>query len=69
MSIDNTNVKKLCEYEIKLLRELVTGKSEGLSWGAAMSVAIEYLAGGGYVTRGPNYKPTQKGIDYVNNLA
>lgn len=67
MSIDNLQVEKLCDYEISLLRELVTGVPQDLSWGAAMSVSIEYLSGSGYLTRGPNYKVTQKGIDFIKN--
>lgn len=53
------------EYEIRLLRELVTGEPQGLTWGAAMSVAVEYLSEAGYLTRGPKYEATQKARDFI----
>lgn len=55
----------LCEYEIQLLRELVTDVPQGLSWGAAIGAVIGPLVIRGYLTRaykagGVEYIPTDK---------
>ena len=49
-------------YERDVLREIAApGSVEGLSWGAAMSVALECLQARGYVTRGSHPQITDKG--------
>ena len=49
-------------YKRKVLREIAEpGSVEGLSWGAAMSVVLEWLQGQGYVTRGSHPQITDKG--------
>lgn len=51
------------EYELEVLREIhEPGSGKNLRWGAGMSVALEYLQGSGYVTRGPEPKITKKGL-------
>jgi len=52
-------MRPLDPYEIDLLR-MMTGGPE-MPWGAAMSVALEYLAGRGFCSRGPNYQITEAG--------
>lgn len=52
-------MSKLNQYEIELL-EMLNGGPE-LPWGAAMSEALEYLAGRGLCTRGPDYRITTQG--------
>jgi hypothetical protein len=55
------------EFELNILQHLLTGEDiPGLIWGAAMSVAIEELQGGGYVyprrkLGGISYEITDKG--------
>lgn len=59
---------KLCEYEMNLLRHCNGEEISGLSWGAAMSVALEYLESDGLIeSRSGSYKITQKGIDKIND--
>ena len=49
-------------YERDVLEEIAKpGSVKGLSWGAAMSVVLEWLQGQGYVTRGGHPKITDKG--------
>ena len=49
-------------YEREVLKEIAEpGSVEGLSWGAAMSVVLEWLQGQGYVTRGSHPQITDKG--------
>ena len=49
-------------YERDVLKEIAEpGSVEGLSWGAAMSVALECLQARGYVTRGAYVQITDKG--------
>lgn len=60
----------MIDFEKEILRHLNGEDVPGLSWGAAMSEAIEYLSGNGYVTprRGPlgiNYKITDKGLEAI----
>jgi hypothetical protein len=43
---------EMTEYDRRVLAEIAEpGSQEGLAWGAAMSVSLEYLRGKGYVTR------------------
>jgi hypothetical protein len=52
----------LTPYKRNVLREIAEPRSvEGLSWGAAMSVVLEWLQGQGYVTRGSRPQITDKG--------
>lgn len=61
---------KLCDYEVKVLRACAGEKPEGLSWGAAMSVAIECLEGRGLIERGPaGYRATESGREYLMGAA
>ena len=49
-------------YERDVLEEIADpGSVKGLSWGAAMSVALECLQARGYVTRGSRPQITDKG--------
>jgi hypothetical protein len=49
-------------YKRNVLREIAEpGSVEGLRWGAAMSVVLEWLQGQGYVTRGARPQITGKG--------
>ena len=57
----------LGEYEVKVLREL-NGEKMGLSWGAAMGAAIEFLREDGYASGYSQIGITQKGKDYLRNL-
>lgn len=50
----------LVDYEWQVLREL-NGEDLGLSWGAAMGVAVETLQAYGLVTRFPKVVITEKG--------
>lgn len=53
---------KLCEYEVDVLRECNGEQVPGLTWGAAMSVALEALEGEGLIARaGGVYSITAKG--------
>ncbi len=38
---------KLCDYELKVLRELNGENPEGMQWGAALSAALGFLCGSG----------------------
>lgn len=51
----------MTEYERKVLREAAGDPQPDLHWGAAMSVAIEYLSESGYLTEGPDYRITPQG--------
>ena len=42
----------MCDYEIRVLRDISGDIQDDLRWGAAMSVAIEALVGYGYVRGG-----------------
>lgn len=44
-------MKNLCDFEIDVLRECNGEKVSGLSWGAAMSVALECLESSGLIER------------------
>lgn len=50
---------RLTQYEIDVLRMMDGGPD--LPWGAAMSVALEFLSGRGLCTRGPSYQITEAG--------
>jgi len=54
-------------YETRILREIaVPDSQEGLRWGAAMSEALSYLQGNGYVTRGTRPQVTEKGRAWLS---
>ena len=53
-------------YEIAVLR-MMDGSGPELPWGAAMSVALQRLAGIGMATRGPNFQITQAGQDALTS--
>ncbi len=61
--------EKLSDYEIKILRYLNGDDMPDLAWGAAMGAAVEFLAGGGLVTRGPNYFITEKGKAFIASIS
>lgn len=56
---------KLSDYEIDILRT-ANGEERGLSWGAAMGAAMEFLGYDGLMTR--TGKITQKGRDFLKEL-
>jgi len=58
----------MSDYEIKILRYLNGEEMPDLSWGAAMGAAVEFLAGDGLVTQGPNYFITDKGKAFLASL-
>lgn len=49
----------LTTHEIEVLR-MLNGEREG-EWGAMVGACLEFLSGGGYCTRRPHYKITDKG--------
>jgi hypothetical protein len=50
------------DYDRKVLGEIAEpGSQEGLTWGAAMSVSLEYLQGRGYMTKGMQPEITEAG--------
>jgi hypothetical protein len=49
----------LTEHEIEVLK-MMGGRREG-EWGARVGVCLEFLAGHGLCTRGPNYQLTDEG--------
>jgi len=52
----------MTEYERQVLAEIsAPGSQSGLSWGGAMSAALSFLQGSGYVTRGPHPRITYEG--------
>ena len=52
----------MTDYDKKVLAEIANpGSQEGLHWGAAMSVALEFLQGRGYVTKGSEPQVTEAG--------
>jgi hypothetical protein len=52
----------MAPYEREVLKEIAEpGSVEGLSWGAAMGEALEWLQGQGYATRGSRPQITGKG--------
>jgi hypothetical protein len=52
----------LTPYDREVLKEIAQpGSGKDLSWGAAMSVTLEWLQGQGYATRGISTKITDKG--------
>lgn len=55
------------EYEIRVLR-MLNGEGEE-EWGAWVGACLEFLQGAGFCTRGPNYRITDKGCDYLARLA
>lgn len=50
----------LTSHEIELL-QVMAGEREPSGWGAWVSVCLEALVGGGYITRGPNHQITDAG--------
>jgi predicted transcriptional regulator len=61
-----TTDETVTKFELDILRHLNGEETPELRWGAAMSVAIEWLHGGGYVRRefnkrSLNYVITDKG--------
>ena len=53
----------LCQYEWDLLSHCAGDPMPGLTWGAAMSVALESLESEGLIARsGGAYAVTQKGL-------
>ncbi len=54
----------MTDYQRKVLADIAEpGSQPGLSWGAAMGAALEYLRGNGYITRGSDPRITDKGRD------
>jgi len=53
---------ELTSLEIEVLEECA-GLRPPRVWGAALSAALEFLRGSGYIDR--NGKPTEKGLDYL----
>jgi len=52
----------MTKYERDILQEIANpGSVPGLMWGAAMSAALGFLQGAGYVTRGSDPRLTNKG--------
>lgn len=52
----------MTNFERKVLKEIAhPGSEEELIWGAAMSEALGYLQGSGYVTRGSAPQITEAG--------
>jgi hypothetical protein len=61
---------KLCDYEMKVLRECAGERVPGLSWGAAMGAALDALSGNGLIERvGIRYEATKKGRVHVELAA
>jgi hypothetical protein len=54
------------EYEIRVLKALNGDTQE--KWGAWFGACVEFLQGGGFVTRGQDWKLTQKGKDFLRDL-
>lgn len=52
---------RMTDFERDILRSLNGEDVPGLSWGAAMGVAVGWLQGAGYATRGPDVKITDAG--------
>jgi hypothetical protein len=62
LAADERDEMKLCDYELKVLRECAGERVPGLSWGTAMGAALESLSGNGLVERiGTRYEATKKG--------
>ena len=55
------NEAPMTDFERDILRSLNGEDVAGLTWGATMSVAVEWLQGKGFVTRGSNVKITEAG--------
>ena len=51
------------EHEIEVL-EMLNGEREG-TWGAWVAACLEFLSGAGLCTRGPNYKITNEGREFL----
>ncbi len=63
----------MSEFDIDLLRALRGDKIPGLTWGAVMSVSIEWLKGQGYVKHELdgdtlNYVLTDKGLKAISEM-
>lgn len=56
----------LTDYDFEVLRAMAGERTMPL-WGAALSITLEFLAGTGFVTRGPNYQITDKGRKYLDD--
>jgi len=59
-------------FEIDLLRDLNGENVEGMSWGAAMGEAVEWLYHNGYLTRdskmsGIRYDISEKGKSFLES--
>ena len=55
------------DFDVDVLRAMNGEDVPGMAWGAAMSVAIEYLYGAGYASRNLKngvlaYVPSEKGL-------
>ena len=59
--MDYPDAIAMTSYERDILRHLSGEDVPGLAWGAAMSVAVEWLQGMGYVTRGSKVTITDAG--------
>lgn len=54
------------DFELKVLLELSGEPQVGMMWGAAMTIALEWLKGNGYVSfHGHSYDLTRKGRDFL----
>jgi hypothetical protein len=52
---------EMTPFDRDILRHLNGEEMPGLSWGAAMGAAVEWLQGMGYATRGGNVQITDAG--------
>lgn len=63
-----SDMNRLEPTEEALLREAADPDADtdlAPGWGAAISVALEFLQGSGYLTRSTDAKPTEKGWAYL----
>jgi hypothetical protein len=58
----------LSEHSERLLREIAGEIKGDGSWGAWITATLEELRGRGYVTRGPYYRMTKAGREYLRSL-
>ena len=58
---------KLSDYELKVLKECNGEVQDGIIWGAAMSITIEFLQRLGFITIGSPTIITDKGKEYLKS--
>lgn len=59
-------MRKLSDYEEKILLEISGFPQQDLRWGAAMGAAIEFLQEAGYIRIGNPTRLTVNGERYLN---